>query len=240
MGRYRTGGTPWVVIIDKQGTVRFNDFHISAAQARRLIDDLRGRGDETATIRTLPASRGGQDLVGTRLPKLALDRWIRQQEPADQKAAPARATLYRWWTDTCPYCRASLPAIERLRHDYGARGLRIVAAYHPKPPRDVADEDVIAAARRFGYGGPIAVDDDWSALNKAYLSTGRRRATSVSLLVDGDGVIRFVHPGPVFFPSDDPEYARQDADYRLLRQAIEALVGEPAPRREQQENRSHP
>ncbi|MHC4142745.1 MAG: TlpA disulfide reductase family protein [Planctomycetota bacterium] len=201
---------------------------------------LRAAGDEAAAIETLPAHRGGQDLVGTRFPEVEFDRWVRPPQAPAPKTDPPRATLYRWWTDTCPYCRASLPAVERLRRDYGAQGLRIVAAYHPKPPRDVADEDVIAAARRFGYGGPIAVDDDWSALDKAYLSTGRRRATSVSLLVDGDGVIRFVHPGPVFFPSDDPEFARQDADYRLLRQAIEALVGEPAPEREQQENRSHP
>jgi thiol-disulfide isomerase/thioredoxin len=197
-------------------------------------------GDEAAAIETLPTHRGGQDLVGTRLPALEFDRWVRPPETGAAKTDPPKATLYRWWTDTCPYCRASLPAVERLRRDYGARGLRIVAAYHPKPPRDVTDEDVIAAARRFGYDGPIAVDDDWSVLDKAYLSTGRRRATSVSLLVDGNGVIRFVHPGPVFFPSDDAEFAREDADYRLLRQAIETLVGEPAPEPEHQENRSHP
>jgi thiol-disulfide isomerase/thioredoxin len=239
MGRYRTGGTPWVVIIDKQGTVRFNDYHIPAARARQLIDGLRGRGDELAAIRALPPARGGQDLVGKRFPELKFNRWIPPQDPVEKNPEPV-ATLYRWWTDTCPYCRASLPAVELLRRDYGAKGLRVVGVYHPKPPRDVDDEAVQAAARRLGFDGPIAVDDDWSALDRAYRTAGRRRATSVSLLVDGDGVIRFVHPGPVFFPSDDPEYARQDADYRLLRQAIEALVGEAVPQPEPRENRSHP
>ncbi|MHC4079697.1 MAG: TlpA disulfide reductase family protein [Planctomycetota bacterium] len=200
----------------------------------------RAAGDETAAIETLPAKRGGQDLVGTRLPDIEFDRWIRPPEPSVPDIDPPEATLYRWWTDTCPHCRASLPAVERLRRDYGARGLRVVAAYHPKPPRDVADEDVLATARRFGYGGPIAVDDDWSALQAAYLSAGRRRATSVSLLVDRDGVIRFVHPGPVFFPSEDPNSARENDDYRLLRQAIEALVAEAVPPPEPQENRSLP
>ena len=41
MQRYRTGGTPWVIIVDKQGTVRFNDFHIPLDRARALIDELR-------------------------------------------------------------------------------------------------------------------------------------------------------------------------------------------------------
>ena len=41
MQRYRTGGTPWTIIIDRQGVVRFNDFHIQPDAAGRLIDHLR-------------------------------------------------------------------------------------------------------------------------------------------------------------------------------------------------------
>lgn len=37
MARYRTGGTPWVVIIDRDGVVRYNDFHVSVDQADRII-----------------------------------------------------------------------------------------------------------------------------------------------------------------------------------------------------------
>jgi len=40
MRRYRTGGTPWTVIIDREGTVRFNDFHIQPATAVVLIDQI--------------------------------------------------------------------------------------------------------------------------------------------------------------------------------------------------------
>jgi len=40
MKNYRTGGTPWVVIIDKQGVVRYNDFHIQVPQAINLINDF--------------------------------------------------------------------------------------------------------------------------------------------------------------------------------------------------------
>ncbi len=41
MKNYRTGGTPWVIIIDKKGVVRYNDFHISPEAAEELIDKLR-------------------------------------------------------------------------------------------------------------------------------------------------------------------------------------------------------
>ena len=37
MKKYRTGGTPWIVIIDPQGQVVFNDFHVSVDQAVKTI-----------------------------------------------------------------------------------------------------------------------------------------------------------------------------------------------------------
>ncbi|MCH7870168.1 MAG: TlpA family protein disulfide reductase [Planctomycetes bacterium] len=40
MRAYRTGGTPWTVIIDRNGVVRFNDFHAKEPQASELIDRL--------------------------------------------------------------------------------------------------------------------------------------------------------------------------------------------------------
>jgi len=38
---YRGGGTPWTMIIDRDGVVRFNDFHIAPDQAERLINKLK-------------------------------------------------------------------------------------------------------------------------------------------------------------------------------------------------------
>lgn len=40
MRTYKTGGTPWTVIIGKSGRVRFNDFRIEADDAEDLIDKL--------------------------------------------------------------------------------------------------------------------------------------------------------------------------------------------------------
>ena len=41
MRAYRTGGTPWVIIIDKQGKVVFNDYHVDANAAVAAIEQLR-------------------------------------------------------------------------------------------------------------------------------------------------------------------------------------------------------
>ena len=39
-------------------------------------------------------------------------------------------------------------------------------------------------------------------------------------------MIRFLHPGPEFFASDDPKHARANRDHQLLETAIEALLSE--------------
>lgn len=41
MKKYRTGGTPWVVVIDQKGVVRFDGFHLPVAQAEELYKKLK-------------------------------------------------------------------------------------------------------------------------------------------------------------------------------------------------------
>lgn len=175
---------------------------------------------------TLPASRGGHDLIGKRMTTDRFDRWVGTGESQQEFIDNSTAILYRWWTNTCSYCEASLPAIEKLRKKYEDRGLRTVAVYHPKPPRPVSVKAVSEKAKGFGYHGAIATDDDWSILRDFYLSTDTRRATSVSFLVDAEGVVRFVHPGPVFFPSKNPAEKKENRDFVLMDRAIEALLQE--------------
>jgi hypothetical protein len=49
MRRYRSGGTPWTVIIDRNGIIRFNDFHIDADAARHLIGTLKAETGASST-----------------------------------------------------------------------------------------------------------------------------------------------------------------------------------------------
>ena len=41
MYRYKSRGTPWVVIIDKSGMIRFSNFHLEPHQSRALIEELK-------------------------------------------------------------------------------------------------------------------------------------------------------------------------------------------------------
>lgn len=47
MRNYRTGGTPWVIIIDKDGIVRYNDFHIQPDKAVQIIEELKQAGTDS-------------------------------------------------------------------------------------------------------------------------------------------------------------------------------------------------
>ncbi len=42
MQRYRTGGTPWTIVIDDSGIVRYGDFHADVDQMTELINHLSG------------------------------------------------------------------------------------------------------------------------------------------------------------------------------------------------------
>jgi thiol-disulfide isomerase/thioredoxin len=186
-----------------------------------------------ATTAVAPARRDAQDVVGQKMPALAFDRWVKTPggKPVD---TAGNVTLYRWWTDGCEHCEKTLPALEALRQRYGPKALVVVAVYHPKPPRPVKDEDVVAAAKAMGYTGPVALDLDWSELKKFYLDKGRRDFTSASFLVDQHGVIRHAHPGPRFYRSDDPADAKENADFERLEAAVERLLASPAPPAAQQ------
>src|SRR3712207_6168809 len=87
-------------------------------------------------VEALPPSRGGQDLIGRPMPPLTFDRWLRTPDNRPLETS-GKVTLYRWWTNGCPHCERTLPAVEALRKEFEPKGLRVVAVYHPKPPRKV-------------------------------------------------------------------------------------------------------
>ena len=209
MRRYRAGGTPWTIIIDKKGVVRFNAFRLPYEGGVEILTTLQKEPDYELP----PKERGGQELVGTTL------------KPPSFGDFDAPLTLYRWWTDTCHYCEASLPALDSLRKKYKERGLKVVAVYHPKPPsKKVTEKEVLKGAMSRDFHGKVVIDSDWSQLEKWWLGTANRQATSVSFLIDGEGVVRFVHPGPVLFPSDEKENAQENRDFELLDKAINAIL----------------
>jgi hypothetical protein len=187
---------------------------------------------ETAAVEPAPSASSdpdlGEDLLGRRAPKWTFDRWLRSK-PLALERLQGKVVLIRWWTEGCHFCAATLPVLEDLRHDARYRDLVVIGVFHPKPPRAVSDQHVLATADRLGFKGPIAVDTKWATLERYWLDGHpERNWTSVSFLIDRDGIIRWVHGGGEYHPSDDPLHARCAVQYRDLERALdEALSGTP-------------
>jgi len=173
----------------------------------------------------LIAERGedGAELVGRRAPSFTFTRWLRGPERSLEDLR-GKVVLVRWWTEGCAYCETTLPGLEALRKRYGSRGLVVIGAFHPKPPREVPDREILAKADRLGFAGPIAVDERWETLERWWLEGHERAFTSASFLIGRDGVIRWVHPGGEYHPSTDAAHARCDLEYKGLVAAIERAL----------------
>jgi hypothetical protein len=144
--------------------------------------------------------------------------WIEPSSPVD--LAAHRLVLLRWWTVQCPFCADSLPDLAALHERFRARGLGLVGVYHPKMLHGPRADAVVAYARQLGFGGAIAADERWEVLDGLRERHFLHAATSISVLVDGDGVVRWVHAGPRLHRSDDPAFADADRAYRQLEELL--------------------
>lgn len=138
----------------------------------------------------------GEELIGKPAPSLDLHDWL-NSNPLEIRELRGKVVLLRWWTEGCPYCAATAPALVNLEQTYGSRGLQVIGIFHPKPPGKWTMEELRRAAEEKHFTFPIAVDGNWTALRRWWL-TKDRDFTSVSFLVDQDGIIRYVHPGGEF------------------------------------------
>jgi glutathione peroxidase-family protein len=137
--------------------------------------------------------------------------------------------LIRWFNTGCKYCGTTLPSLEALRTRYADQGLVVVGVYHPKPIGKVKDSFVKRTARELGFHGPVAVDETWSTLNRWWLTDQpERNWTSVSFLIDRDGIVRWAHGGGEYHPSTDPRHASCDASFAELERTIRRLLDDRA------------
>jgi thiol-disulfide isomerase/thioredoxin len=170
----------------------------------------------------------GADIVGRPCPAWSNDRWV-QGGPLQLSDLRGKVVLVRFFMESgCPYCRATAPALDQLDREFGPRGLVVVGMYTPKPrPRPTSVEEVRRHVAAYGFGFPVAVDDDWATLRRLWLDRARDPGfTSASLLVDRRGIVRHIHAGGAYArDAADPQARR---DYEAMRAAILRVLAEDA------------
>jgi len=201
-----------------------------------IISDGRSRAEADARISRMLSSlrsmdrSAGSDRVGVAAPSFAFDGWL-NSEPLSLADLRGRVVLVRWWTETCPFCASSAPALRAIDEQYSARGLTVIGVYHPKRdrdgPLDLARVERAVAARQLDF--PIAIDWNWrnGVLEDWWLTGPDRPATSVTFLLDKSGVIQYVHPGMEYHDPNGLEgHAMCATDMAGIRSEIERLLSQ--------------
>lgn len=144
----------------------------------------------------------GEELVGTPAPEWTVTTWI-NSKPLSLAQLRGKVVLLRWWTAPgCPFCEASAPSLRQWHERYAPQGLVVIGMYHPKAPGRFPVDVVKKLAQGLGMTFPLAIDPDWETLRRYWLDGRERAWTSVSFLLDGEGVIRYVHPGGSYSPEE--------------------------------------
>ena len=174
------------------------------------------------------AANVGEEKIGTPAPEFALHQWI-NSSPLEIDQLKGKVVLVRWWTDTCPLCAATAPALRQLEAKYGDKGLVVIGVFHPKPAGDANLERVRRAAEKYQFRFPVALDANWTALRRWWLDGAQRKYTSVSFIVDKQGIIRYVHPGGQYHLAADnsPLQTMCERDFHRIESTIETLLQEP-------------
>jgi len=159
-----------------------------------------------------------RSLIGTKALEWSVTDWI-NSKPLALKDLRGKVVLVRWWTgDGCPYCIATAPTLNEFHAKYGSKGLLVIGFYHHKSDEPLSLATVNGYTKSFGFEFPVAVDPDWRTLRKWWLNGKKRQWTSVSFLIDRQGVIRHIHPGGQFAPGSK--------DYDQMKAKIEELLKE--------------
>ena len=157
-------------------------------------------------------------LLGKKAPDWSDLAWL-NSTPLQLPQLAGKVVLIRWWTaPSCPYCRATAPALNEFDREFRDRGLQVMGFYHHKSSGPLDAELVKEHAGKFGFSFPIAIDPEWRTLKQWWLRGNNAKWTSVSFLLDRRGVVRYIHPGG--------QYVKGDTDHRTLKLKIEELLAE--------------
>ncbi|WP_395089087.1 TlpA disulfide reductase family protein [Armatimonas sp.] len=70
--------------------------------------------------------------------------------------------LMYFWSSSCPSCHANMPHLQKIRDEYGPKGLQIVAVHRPMGEFDLDEAKVLEVAKELGITEKLIFDNDHS------------------------------------------------------------------------------
>ena len=160
-------------------------------------------------------------LIGTKPPEWRAERWM-NSPPLDLARLRGSVVMVRWWTADCPFCATTAPTLRSFDKEFGPRGLKVIGMYHHKEDTPFDPAVYEATAKKYEFTFPVAFDPEWHTLKSWLRDKDGKEVdtgwTSVTFLLDKQGVIRQVHPGGSFVEGKP--------GYTDMRTAVERLLAE--------------
>ena len=97
-----------------------------------------------------------------------------------------KVVLINFWATWCPPCRAEIPYLMKLQHDYGSRGLQVIGITYP--PQTLSEVRRFVRKKRMNY--PIGLGTEKT---KSLLTSSETLPTTV--VIGADGRIRDIIDG---------------------------------------------
>ena len=109
----------------------------------------------------------------TRAPEFthqANSEWI-NSSPLKLSSLRGSVVLIEFWAFDCVNCRRTLPWVEAIHAEYGAKGLKIVSVHTPELKQEYVPANVRRMVKELGIAYPVMIDGDysyWNAMSNQY------------------------------------------------------------------------
>jgi len=168
----------------------------------------------------------GEELIGTKVPEFDALTWV-NSPPLTIASLKGKPVYLRFWRRECPNCKQTIPMMNYLYKTYSSKGLAIVGICFGS----FSDADTAKVhLAQWGIKFPVALDHRSNTLQKFW--AGTREYSSVSMLIDRDGVIRWLHPGGVLgLPPSMGGYEDCPAFYSLEKEIDRVMAAKELPKK---------
>lgn len=183
--------------------------------SRRVLEDM---------AQFVPSMTVSRSAVGKPAREWHLAEWA-NSGPLDLATLRGNVVFIRFWTDACPFCARTMPAIQQLASEFRDQPVRFIGIYlSDRRASDRPWNSAVKTAGAWGVTFPIAYDRKWQTAFPWWGLDHPRSPTFASFVIDPAGKIAYVHPAPEFHPSDEPEHAQCDRDFQSIREAIRSAL----------------